>query len=167
MQPLGGQQACRACTTGHYRVTASLEDACPLGFRCANCELTACTGDTYQDKAQQTTCEQRSMCGAGEFVAAAHTQTSDTQCAVCTSGFRSEAAHLQTECAEWTKCVAGEYVQTAGTVSSDRVCGACTSGFTLTVRCEAVEPASKSTAFACLHLCVCACVSVCVCVSVS
>lgn len=71
-------------------------------------------------------CVPWSACGAGEYMVAAGTATSDRACAPCEAGWFSTSANAE-ECTPWTACDVVEVE--AGTATNDTVCGEWTRQF--------------------------------------
>ena len=80
----------------------------------------ACTGETWDhDTDPATRCAERTVCVAGQYVAAEGGATSDRACTSCASGAFSKASNAA-RCTPWRNCLAGSYVQNAPSAIEDR-----------------------------------------------
>ena len=77
---------CMLCPQGSY-CSGGSKDVCPAGAVCPEFGLTAptyCTGSSYQDKEEQTSCK---TCSAGSYTSGEGEASGNTTCTSCDAGY--------------------------------------------------------------------------------
>lgn len=105
-------------------VTPPQDEPCPVGY-------------WDHDGLQLTACVAWSTCSPGEYLRAAGTPVSDTDCVACAAGTFSLTENAAS-CTAWTDCARGSYVERAGSPTEDRTCAVC-DGDTYSDRINATE----------------------------
>eukprot|EP00049_Salpingoeca_infusionum_P023736 m.13631 g.13631 ORF g.13631 m.13631 type:complete len:4451 (+) comp5977_c0_seq1:73-13425(+) len=92
-----GQASCKSCSTGYYRSSATAQTRCQAGYKCSNCQRTACSAGTYQASTGQTSCI---ACSSSEY----QDQTAQSSCKSCSVGYYRNSASSQTKCPAGSRC---------------------------------------------------------------
>ena len=97
IQTQTGQTSCGTCTDGFYRISSSVEGACPAGSYCKSCIVTPCPIGQFQDQTQQSTCTD---CPSGLI----QPLGGQTTCTDCSTGFYRVSTTTQVSCEVGYRC---------------------------------------------------------------
>lgn len=123
-----GQHSCKACDTGHYRLSSFAQAICPAGSACpGSCAITACTaGVDFSAIEGVTACTPVLRCGTGEKATRSPSPSSNTVCEPCDAGmYQTLTSHLATACLVPRDCTAGLRILTDVKATADRTCTEC------------------------------------------
>eukprot|EP01045_Picozoa_sp_COSAG04_P000107 COSAG04_NODE_2_length_56781_cov_25.092252_31_plen_3914_part_00 len=125
---------CTACNAGQHSsagASACTTVTCGRGEFVDGNACAACPAGQFQDQLDYTgsACSACAQCGAGNYQAAACTDTIDTTCQSCgAETYQSQATFVGSSCPQCSICAAGQYQVTDCTVSSNRACTDCAAG---------------------------------------